>query len=77
MVDPLDYVTDGKNPDLHSLLPRIADDVDTLMFKMHTSGCNLKPVTQVFFELIELDVCMCELFPPQGRNLVSEFASAR
>jgi hypothetical protein len=51
MVEPLDYVTDGKNPDLHRLVQRIADDVDTLIFEMNTSGCNLKPVTQVFFEL--------------------------
>jgi hypothetical protein len=51
MVDPLDYVTDGKNPDFHSLVQRIADDVDTLMFEMNTSGCNLKPVTQVFLEM--------------------------
>jgi hypothetical protein len=42
-VDPLDYATDGKNPDLHSL--------DTLMFEMNTSDCNPKPVTQVFLEL--------------------------
>jgi hypothetical protein len=51
MVDPLDYVTDGKNPDLHSLLPRIASDINTIIFEMNTSGCNLKSVTQVFLEL--------------------------
>jgi hypothetical protein len=40
-----------RNPDLHSLVPRIADDVDTIIFEMNTSGCNLKSVTQVFLEL--------------------------